>query len=254
MWRYCCASLGQSEDIIPRLRQTRQVKVLVEKLHRVNQRGVNTFRPIWTFSRRNRVAWIQWDSGRFQLCKGVNRSTYSPRRPPPPPPSSLKVHDSRSGIRKDDHQMLNMIAKCSRHTDTALKLISRSKEGSPLDIKQLLIRLIAQIKYLQNACLTGKMRVWSAQCTITPAIAEKQFWFHNQSISNVRIAAELASIPQSNSQSPNPSRFRGGFNRRYRGNYRSFGSFRGNNRDIFHSLKGQLRFLDFSYKRASDDD
>ena len=141
--------------------------------------------------------------------------------------------------------MLIMIAKCSRQTDTALKLISRSKEGSPLDIKQLLIRLIAQIKYLQNACLTGKMRVWSAQCTITPAIAEKQFWFHNQSISNVRIAAELASIPQSSSQSPNPSRFRGGLNRRYRGNYRSFGSFRGNNRDIFHSLKGQLRFWTF---------
>ena len=58
---------------------------------------------------------------------------------------SLKVHDSGSGIKKDHQQTLNVITKCSRYAETALKLISRSKEGSPLDIEQLLVCLIAQI-------------------------------------------------------------------------------------------------------------
>ena len=41
----------------------------------------------------------------------------------------LKVHDSRSGIKKEDQPVLSALTKCSRYTDTALKLVSQSKDG-----------------------------------------------------------------------------------------------------------------------------
>ena len=72
----------------------------------------------------------------------------------------------------------------------------------------------------------------------------------------MRIAAELASIAQSGSQSQPQNYSRGrGFNRGYRGNYRRFGSFRGNNsnRDIFHSLRGPPRFGSFPQNMDSDE-
>ena len=67
-------------------------------------------------------------------------------------PPTLKVHDSRSGTKKEDQQAVNVILKCSRYTETALKLMSKPQDGSPppLDIEQLLVCLIAEIKYLQD--------------------------------------------------------------------------------------------------------
>ena len=174
-------------------------------------------------------------------------------------PPSLKVHDSRSGIKKDDQQTLNVITKCSRYIETALKLISRSKEGSPLDIEQLLVCLIAQIKYLQDeyAALLVKGKFDQPTAQLLRSLQRNNSGFDNQSINNVRIAAELASIAQSSPQSHSRSQNyyscgRGGFNRGYRGNYRGFGSFRGN-RDIFHSLRGQSRSGGFPQNRESDD-
>ena len=173
-------------------------------------------------------------------------------------PPSLKVHDSRSGIKKDDQQTLNVITKCSRYAEIALKLISRSKEGSPLDIEQLLVCLIAQIKYLQDeyAALLVKGKFDQPTAQLFRSLQRNNSGFDNQSINNVRIAAELASIAQSSSQSQPQNYSRGrGFNRGYRGNYSGFGSFRGNNsnRDIFHSLRGQQRFGSFPQNRDSDE-
>ena len=65
-------------------------------------------------------------------------------------PPTLKVHDSRSGIKKEDQKALNVISKCSKYTETDLKLISKSQDGPPLDIEQLLVWLIAEINYLQD--------------------------------------------------------------------------------------------------------
>ena len=62
----------------------------------------------------------------------------------------LKVHDSRSGIKKEDQPVLNVFTKCSRFTETALKLVSQSKDGSPLNTEELIVCLVAEIKYQQD--------------------------------------------------------------------------------------------------------
>ena len=62
----------------------------------------------------------------------------------------MKVPDSRSGFKKENQPVQNVLTKCSKYTETALKLVSQSKDGSPLNIEELLVCLVAEIKYLQD--------------------------------------------------------------------------------------------------------
>ena len=48
-------------------------------------------------------------------------------------PIGFKLHDARTGIKRANQQTLNVISKCGQYVETALKLISDSKEGESLD-------------------------------------------------------------------------------------------------------------------------
>ena len=65
-------------------------------------------------------------------------------------PAKYKLHDSRNGIKREDQPALNIISKCGRYIETALKLVSDFEEGIPNDIAQLSIVLVANLKYLQD--------------------------------------------------------------------------------------------------------
>ena len=64
----------------------------------------------------------------------------------------LKVQDSWSGINKEDQPVLIVFTKSSiyRYTEIALKLVTQSKDGSPLNTEDLLVCLLAEIKYLYD--------------------------------------------------------------------------------------------------------
>ena len=59
----------------------------------------------------------------------------------------FKLHASRTGVKREDQRTLNVVSKCGRYVETALKLVSESDDG---DAAQLSIVLIAQLKYLQD--------------------------------------------------------------------------------------------------------
>ena len=65
-------------------------------------------------------------------------------------PSGLKLHDLRTGIKREDQQTLNVLSKCGRYVETILKLISQSKEGEQLDLEPIIVALHANINYLQD--------------------------------------------------------------------------------------------------------
>ena len=65
-------------------------------------------------------------------------------------PVGFKLHDARTGIKPGDQQTLNVISKCGRYVETAMKLISNSKEGESLDLEPTDTTLHANINYLQN--------------------------------------------------------------------------------------------------------
>ena len=65
-------------------------------------------------------------------------------------PTHLKLHDSRSGIKRIDQPVLNVVGKCGRYIETALKLISDSDEGKEIDVGQIAVVLVANLNFLQD--------------------------------------------------------------------------------------------------------
>lgn len=147
-------------------------------------------------------------------------------------PTQLKLHDSRSGIKREDQPVLNVVGKCGRYIETALKLISEGDEGNRVDIGQIAIVLVANLRFLQDefAALLVKGRFDNNTSQLFRSLQKNNSGFDEQSLHNVRVAAELSSI--ANRFQPT-SQNRGG----YRGGYRGRGRDR-TNRDVFPSLRG----------------
>lgn len=147
-------------------------------------------------------------------------------------PTQLKLHDSRSGIKREDQPILNVVGKCGRYVETALKLISEGDEGKQVDIGQIAIVLVANLRFLQDefAALLVKGRFDNNTSQLFRSLQKNTSGFDEQSLQNVRVAAELSSI--ANRFQP-PSQNRGG----YRGGYRGRGRDR-TDRDVFQSLCG----------------
>lgn len=146
-------------------------------------------------------------------------------------PTQYKLHDSRSGIKREDQPVLNVVGKCGRYIETALKLMSEADEGKEVDLGSLLIVLVANLKFLQDeyAALLVKGRFDSNTSQLFRSLQKNNSGFDEHSLQNVRVAAELSSIA---------TRFQPTYNQRggFRGGYRGRG--RGGDRDIFHSLRG----------------
>lgn len=164
-------------------------------------------------------------------------------------PSSFRLHDSRTGIKREDQQTLNVISKCGRYVETLFKLLSQSKENQPLDIEPILTTLTANIRYLQDeySALLVKGKFDDSTAQLFRSLQKGNSGFDTQSINNVRIAAELSSIAARNTQSQ-----RGTFRSTYRSQANSspqysgyynpkFGSgryYRERREDLFHNLQG----------------
>lgn len=143
-------------------------------------------------------------------------------------PTALKLHDSRSGIKKDDQPTLNVISKCARYIETALKLLSECEEGKPANLDPVVVSLVANIRYLQDefAALLVKGRFDNSTSQLFRALQRDNSGFDSQSLQNVRIAAELASITPR--QTAPFNRGRGFYNPSGRGFFRGRrGGFRG---------------------------
>ena len=161
-------------------------------------------------------------------------------------PVGFKLHDARTGIKREDQQTLNVISKCGRYVETALKLISNSKEGKSLDLEPIVTTLHANINYLQDeyAALLVKGKFDDSTAQFFRSLQKANSGFDNQSINNVRIAAELTGI--SNKSASN----RGNYRQTYRGNqsynnfnprfssYNRFSSYRDRRDDLFHNIQG----------------
>ena len=143
-------------------------------------------------------------------------------------PPKFKLHDSRTGVKREDQPVLTVVSKCGRYIETALKLLSQCQEGQPVDLHPIVITLTANLKFLQDeyAALLVKGRFDNSTSQLFRSLQRHNSGFDTQSLQNVRVAAELSSI---STRYQNPGSYRGGFNR---------GGYRGRGRDIFHSLRG----------------
>ena len=121
-------------------------------------------------------------------------------------PNALKLHDSRSGIKRDDQTALNILSKSGRYTETALKWLAvaqqKQEDNEPIDLSTLYTILGAHINFLQDefSALLVKGRFDNSTAQLFRSLQKGNSGFDSRSIGNVRIAAELSSLqkPQSN--------------------------------------------------------
>ena len=106
-------------------------------------------------------------------------------------------------IKRKDQQTLNVISKCGQYVETVLKLLSQSKENQPLDNEPILTTLTAYIHYLQDeySALLVKEMFDDSTARLFLSLQKGNSGFDQQSINNVRIAAELSGIAAHNMQS-----------------------------------------------------
>ncbi len=67
--------------------------------------------------------------------------------------TTLKLNDSRAGIKREDNITYNNLAKSARYVETTLKLLSKLKEPSTVTLKHLediTLVQVAHMKYLQD--------------------------------------------------------------------------------------------------------
>ena len=162
-------------------------------------------------------------------------------------PPLYKLHDSRSGVKREDQPALNILSKCGRYVETCLKFLGSVDTDRPVDLEPLTTVLLANIKYLQDeyAALLVKGKFDNNTAQLFRSLQKNNSGFTAENIHNVKIAAELSSFAQKPSHLQ-PSRnfgnrgsyfdtaHRGGF---YRGGYR--GNYRGRGSDNFNALRGE---------------
>ena len=162
-------------------------------------------------------------------------------------PPLYKLHDSRSGVKREDQLALNILSKCGRYVETCLKFLGSVDTDRPVDLEPLTTVLLANIKYLQDeyAALLVKGKFDNNTAQLFRSLQKNNSGFTAENIHNVKIAAELSSFAQKPSHLQ-PSRnfgnrgsyfdtaHRGGF---YRGGYR--GNYRGRGSDNFNALRGE---------------
>ena len=154
-----------------------------------------------------------------------------------PLPKDYKINDSARGIGKDNKSTLTVLSKCARFAETGLKVfvtlqpISEDEQLITLqknDVQKLFTVLAAQANFLQGeyASLVVKATFDEETSRLFRSFENNTGAFSNQSLQNIRLAAELASHSSQRSR----GRGRGNWtpNRGYRG-------FRGAHRGDFHN-------------------
>ena len=140
-------------------------------------------------------------------------------------PNDLRLFDSQSGISRDGQNVLKVIRRCARYTETGLRWVGKlSQRHGPInithsDIQQLFVILSSQINFLQSeyAALVVKSTFNEETARLYRSFDNNQAAFSPLQLQHVRIAADLASI-----QARHGSASRGRGRGRSRGNYRGF--------------------------------
>ncbi len=67
-------------------------------------------------------------------------------------PSDLKVNDTSVGVQRSDQQRLKVVSRCSRYTETLIKLISSLQADTVTagDLQDLLTVCVAEVRFLQE--------------------------------------------------------------------------------------------------------
>jgi hypothetical protein len=146
-------------------------------------------------------------------------------------PDELRVYDSKTGIARDNHPAVNILSKCARYCETALKQLSIivTKHESRVeidsgDLQKLFTVLQAQIVHLQGeyAGLLVKSKFDDQTANLFKCLEKNQSAFTEQSLQNLRCAAEITAASSRNSASSrgrgNPNYFNRGPRGRGRGN------------------------------------
>lgn len=121
-------------------------------------------------------------------------------------PQHLKVHDPAAGIKNECKPALKILSKSARFTETALKIISDlCPQHIPIEnqeINDLVSVLTAQINFLQSeySGLVVRSTFDEETSRLFRSLESNSSAFSERSLSNVRVAAELAAIAGRNSR------------------------------------------------------
>lgn len=168
-----------------------------------------------------------------------------------------KVFDSSKGVTKENKNTLAVVSKCARFSETGLKVFasldcidSESSSDDVLvhkeDLQKLFTIFAAQCNYLQGeyANIIVKSNFDEDTSRIFRSFENNSAAFSDQSLKNIRIAAELASIPRPSGRS------------RYQGFSRGFGfsnrGFRGGRG--FRHPGGQGGYHNFNFPHRPADE
>ena len=125
-------------------------------------------------------------------------------------PADLKVHDTSTGIKNECRPALKVIQKTARYAETALKILQTLRSPTPVtlvydneDINKLFIVLAAQINFLQAEFtnILVKSNFSEETSKIFRSLEATNNPFTPQSLSNLRISAELAAVSSRTPQS-----------------------------------------------------
>jgi hypothetical protein len=170
-------------------------------------------------------------------------------------PTHLKLHDSRTGIKREDQPVLNVLSRCGRYVETVIKLLSQVEEGKQLDLDPIATVLAANIEYLQDeySALLVKGRFDSNTANLFRALTKGNSGFTERNINNVRVAAELSSIHNRYSAPVRPQFARGftrGYSFGYSGATGSGGFSRGGYRGRFDGFGGSRSRFPTNFARG----
>lgn len=146
-------------------------------------------------------------------------------------PADQKLCESRAGINRSEQPVLNIISKCGRYVETALKWvgIQEPRQVTQNDLLMLHTVLLANLRYLQSEyqslLVTSNFDRETSRFFRT--LQKDSSHFSDESLKNLRAAVEVASLRGRQ----RGSNFRGGYRGGYRGHNRGHNS-RGH--DQFH--------------------
>ena len=144
-------------------------------------------------------------------------------------PPYLRVNDSPTGIARECKQTLKILSKTARYAETGLKIIATSTTPTLTEeeIHKIYAVLQAQTNYLQAeySTLVVQSTFDSETSKVFRQLESNSHTFTDRSLTNIRVAAELAAIRGRTS--------RGSGSGAPRGRQNSFNSFRSRGRG-FH--------------------
>ena len=110
-------------------------------------------------------------------------------------PNSLKLLESKTGIKREDQSMFQSVSKSARYTETCLKLLaSFDEEVSANDMGQLYNVLAAHMNFLQSeyTSLVVKGQFDKETATLFKCLEKHSSNFKGESLDNLKTAAEIS--------------------------------------------------------------